>query len=277
MCGALTRAALPARAAAPAARRGGRGAPGARRRCARGASVELKMPDGSTHSVEVEEGQNVLDAALDAGIEMPHDCKMGVCMTYVRIMSRAGSWRQWVWAGRGHTGTYTTKARGCSAPLAACLQRHAPTHPQGKALLARLCSLASSCPARARADAALACCLQVPVAGIERLGGSERRYAGRYCHRGGLCAHVHRRAHHRLHHRGDGDGGGPQRPGGCDDGGRARQAELSRPGGWRVSFCWAAWCSQNHQRLFFLVLTSGVALWRGERIRLCSWRPASRA
>ena len=83
MCGALSRAVLPARPAAVAARRGGRGAAAARRRCARGASVELKMPDGSVHSVEVGAGENVLDAALDAGLEMPHDCKMGVCMTYV--------------------------------------------------------------------------------------------------------------------------------------------------------------------------------------------------
>jgi ferredoxin len=33
------------------------------------------------HKVEVDDGENILDKALDEGIDVPHDCKMGVCMT----------------------------------------------------------------------------------------------------------------------------------------------------------------------------------------------------
>ena len=32
-------------------------------------------------TITVEEGSTILEAALDQGIELPHDCKMGVCMT----------------------------------------------------------------------------------------------------------------------------------------------------------------------------------------------------
>jgi|TARA_B110000483_G_scaffold55229_1_gene68978 ferredoxin len=30
--------------------------------------------------VEVQDGETILDAGLDAGIDLRHDCKMGVCM-----------------------------------------------------------------------------------------------------------------------------------------------------------------------------------------------------
>ena len=36
---------------------------------------------GQVHTIEVEEGDTILQAALDSGIELSHDCKMGVCMT----------------------------------------------------------------------------------------------------------------------------------------------------------------------------------------------------
>lgn len=29
----------------------------------------------------MEEGSTILEVALENGIELPHDCKMGVCMT----------------------------------------------------------------------------------------------------------------------------------------------------------------------------------------------------
>ncbi|KAG5184857.1 2Fe-2S ferredoxin-type domain-containing protein [Tribonema minus] len=36
---------------------------------------------GKSHTLEVDEKTSVLEAALDAGIELPHDCKLGVCLT----------------------------------------------------------------------------------------------------------------------------------------------------------------------------------------------------
>lgn len=35
--------------------------------------------EGETHTLEVEEGDNVLAACFDAGIEVPYDCTMGTC------------------------------------------------------------------------------------------------------------------------------------------------------------------------------------------------------
>lgn len=32
-------------------------------------------------TMEVEEGETILSRALDEGIDVPHDCKLGVCMT----------------------------------------------------------------------------------------------------------------------------------------------------------------------------------------------------
>lgn len=43
--------------------------------------VKFEMLDGRKETVEVEEGDNLLDAMIDAGLEPTHDCKMGVCMT----------------------------------------------------------------------------------------------------------------------------------------------------------------------------------------------------
>eukprot|EP00191_Tetraselmis_sp_GSL018_P001044 CAMPEP_0177610262 /NCGR_PEP_ID=MMETSP0419_2-20121207/19663_1 /TAXON_ID=582737 /ORGANISM="Tetraselmis sp., Strain GSL018" /LENGTH=114 /DNA_ID=CAMNT_0019105511 /DNA_START=183 /DNA_END=527 /DNA_ORIENTATION=- len=42
--------------------------------------VELNF-EGSTYELEVGDGETILEKALDAGVEVPHDCKMGVCMT----------------------------------------------------------------------------------------------------------------------------------------------------------------------------------------------------
>lgn len=44
-------------------------------------TVEFQRLDGSSAKVELEEGDIILDALLDAGVEPTHDCKMGVCMT----------------------------------------------------------------------------------------------------------------------------------------------------------------------------------------------------
>ena len=37
--------------------------------------------DGKDTVLEVREDESILEAALDAGIDMPHDCKLGVCLT----------------------------------------------------------------------------------------------------------------------------------------------------------------------------------------------------
>ena len=36
--------------------------------------------DGKTHTINVESYKSVLEAALDEGIELPHDCKLGACL-----------------------------------------------------------------------------------------------------------------------------------------------------------------------------------------------------
>ena len=42
--------------------------------------VEIIL-DGKSSYIEVGDGESVLEAALDKGLDLPHDCKMGVCMT----------------------------------------------------------------------------------------------------------------------------------------------------------------------------------------------------
>ncbi|CAI7786453.1 unnamed protein product [Closterium sp. NIES-54] len=36
---------------------------------------------GKTHVLEIPEDETILSAAIDAGLDLPHDCKLGVCMT----------------------------------------------------------------------------------------------------------------------------------------------------------------------------------------------------
>ena len=42
--------------------------------------VELKTLSGSTEVLNVDEGQTILEAAKDRGLDLPYDCQMGVCM-----------------------------------------------------------------------------------------------------------------------------------------------------------------------------------------------------
>lgn len=44
------------------------------------AQVEVQH-EGKTHTLEVPEGESILNVALDKKIDLPHDCKLGVCMT----------------------------------------------------------------------------------------------------------------------------------------------------------------------------------------------------
>lgn len=36
---------------------------------------------GQTYNLDVPDGKTILEVALDKGIDLPHDCKLGVCMT----------------------------------------------------------------------------------------------------------------------------------------------------------------------------------------------------
>jgi hypothetical protein len=47
---------------------------------ARGVKVELTDLEGKLHVLDIEPEETVLDVGLDKGIEMPWDCRMGVCM-----------------------------------------------------------------------------------------------------------------------------------------------------------------------------------------------------
>ena len=42
--------------------------------------MDIETP-GGLETITVEEGNTILQTALDQGIELTHDCKMGVCMT----------------------------------------------------------------------------------------------------------------------------------------------------------------------------------------------------
>ena len=51
----------------------------------RGSSQQLHATvvinhEGKDYTVEVQDGETILEAGLDAGIDLRHDCKMGVCM-----------------------------------------------------------------------------------------------------------------------------------------------------------------------------------------------------
>jgi hypothetical protein len=43
--------------------------------------VEFNMLDGTNKTVSLEEGETMLEAMIEAGLNPSHDCKMGVCMT----------------------------------------------------------------------------------------------------------------------------------------------------------------------------------------------------
>eukprot|EP00850_Spirogloea_muscicola_P023092 SM000328S12462 [mRNA] locus=s328:81613:83195:+ [translate_table: standard] len=43
-------------------------------------TVELEV-HGQVHTLQVPEDETILSAALDQGLDVPHDCKLGVCMT----------------------------------------------------------------------------------------------------------------------------------------------------------------------------------------------------
>jgi ferredoxin len=59
--------------------------PAAPRRIARLALIRSHKVEitheGKSFTLDVPEGQSILETALDQGIDLPHDCKLGVCMT----------------------------------------------------------------------------------------------------------------------------------------------------------------------------------------------------
>lgn len=42
-------------------------------------TVTLKTPEGDTHTVECAHDQYILDAADEAGIDLPYSCRAGAC------------------------------------------------------------------------------------------------------------------------------------------------------------------------------------------------------
>jgi len=69
--------ALPAQRGSAACSSSGRRGPQRRLRAHR---VEIETGSGLV-VLEMEPGETILEAALDQGVELSHDCKMGVCMT----------------------------------------------------------------------------------------------------------------------------------------------------------------------------------------------------
>lgn len=49
-------------------------------RNAKALAVYTSHEQGATHQLDVPEDETVLDAALAKGIDVPYDCKMGVCL-----------------------------------------------------------------------------------------------------------------------------------------------------------------------------------------------------
>jgi ferredoxin len=45
--------------------------------------------EGTVHTLEIPEGKTILEVALDKGLDLPHDCKLGVCMTCPAKLVRA--------------------------------------------------------------------------------------------------------------------------------------------------------------------------------------------
>ena len=89
-------------------------------RCAQGArcraySVEVRMLSGKTEKLEMDEGDTMLDAMIDAGLEPTHDCKMGVCMTCPARLVRPSVCQS--------CGAEWSIATSCSPGLPACAAR----------------------------------------------------------------------------------------------------------------------------------------------------------
>lgn len=43
--------------------------------------VRFRLPDGSEHTLDIDEDTHILDAALTAGLDLPYSCLQGWCLT----------------------------------------------------------------------------------------------------------------------------------------------------------------------------------------------------
>lgn len=67
--------------------------------------------NGRTEHLEVAEDQTILEVALEQGLELSHDCKMGVCMTCPAKLVRGHklSDSAWSWSILSHTCDFMTQ------------------------------------------------------------------------------------------------------------------------------------------------------------------------
>lgn len=79
MCGAFSRVAVSGRALRTAVVRS-RSPVSRKGLSVQAHTVEITF-EGKKHTLEVSEDENILEVARDAGLDLPCDCMMGVCMT----------------------------------------------------------------------------------------------------------------------------------------------------------------------------------------------------
>lgn len=95
---------------------------------ARSHKVEIEH-EGKTYTLDVPDGSTILEVALDKGLDLPHDCKLGVCMTcpakLVSLLRGSGV----SWAGVQEPSATTTG--GCGMVVDSLLQLYRQLQPIG--------------------------------------------------------------------------------------------------------------------------------------------------
>jgi len=91
---------------------------------------------GKTHTLRVDEDESILEVALDAGIDVPHDCKARLAPSRARSLRRYHGHSRWLPLPRpGSAATWHGRARG---------HRLASAHPHSAAQM----GVCMTCPAK---------------------------------------------------------------------------------------------------------------------------------